>query len=192
MHSIQPHSAWRSRYIASEDSRSPFFLNQGAPSNGIYHQMYDYVINPEWDDIGCETLFLKVLFVDYAEGCAIIELIGEWNDALHNDIMEVKRRVIDPMLLEGVQRFVLIGDNLLNLHAGSEEYYAEWAEEVEEEGGWVVGLNFRQHVFDELAQARISRYLWSGERFRLSTWRVKDPLSLCQAVEIMVQKRLGM
>jgi hypothetical protein len=87
---------------------------------------------------------------------------------------------------------VLIGDNLLNLHAGSEEYYAEWAEEVEEEGGWVVGLNFRQHVVDELAQARISRYLWSGERFRLSTWRVKDPLSLCQAVEIMVQKRLGM
>ena len=86
--------------------------------------MYDYVINPEWDDIGCETLFLKVLFVDYAEGCAIIELIGEWNDALHNDIMEVKRRVIDPMLLEGIQRFVLIGDNLLNLHAGSEEYYA--------------------------------------------------------------------
>ena len=154
--------------------------------------MYDYVINPEWDDIGCETLFMKVIFVDYDEGCAIIELIGEWNDALHNDIMEVKRRVIDPMLLEGIQRFVLIGDNLLNLHAGSEEYYAEWAEEVEEEGGWVVGLNFRQHVVDELAQARISRYLWSEERFRLSTWRVKDPLSLCQAVEIMVQKRLGM
>ena len=60
-----------------------------------------------------------MLYADYDEQYAIIELIGEWNDALHNDIMEVKRRVIDPMLLEGIQRFVLIGDNLLNLHAGS-------------------------------------------------------------------------
>ena len=72
MHSLQPHSAWRTRYIAADDPRSPFFLDQGAPVNGAYHQMYDFVIHPDWDDIGCETLFVKVLFVDYAEGCAVI------------------------------------------------------------------------------------------------------------------------
>ena len=124
MHSLQPHSAWRLRYIAADDPRSPFFLDQGAPVNGAYHQMYDFVIHPDWDDIGCETLFLKVLFVDYAEGCAVVELLGEWNDALHNDVMELKRRVVDPMLAEGIVRFVLVGDNLLNFHADDPDYYA--------------------------------------------------------------------
>lgn len=192
MHSLQPHSAWRTRYIAADDPRSPFFLDQGAPLNGVYHQMYDFVIHPDWDDIGCETLFLKVLFVDYAEGCAVIELLGEWNDALHNDVMEFKRRVADPLLAEGIVRFVLVGDNLLNFHAEDPDYYAEWAEEVEEEGGWIVGLNFRDHVADEVARARLGRYIWSGPRFRATSWRAQDPLTLCQAVEVMVQKRLGM
>jgi hypothetical protein len=46
-------------------------------------------------------------------------------------------------------------------------------------------------VADEVARARLSRYLWTGPRFRLSTWRAQDPLTLCQAVEVMVLKRLG-
>jgi hypothetical protein len=154
--------------------------------------MYDFVIHPDWDDIGCETLFVKVLFVDYTEGSAVIELLGEWNDALHNDVMEFKRRVADPLLAEGIVRFVLVGDNLLNFHAEEPDYYAEWAEEVEEEGGWIVGLNFRDHVADEVARARLGRYIWTGPRFRLASWRAQDPLRLCQAVEVMVQKRLGM
>jgi hypothetical protein len=154
--------------------------------------MYDFVIHPDWDDIGCETLFLKVLFVDYADGCAVIELLGEWNDALHNDVMEFKRRVADPLLAEGIVRFVLVGDNLLNFHAEDPDYYAEWAEEVEQDGGWIVGLNFRDHVADEVARARLGRYIWSGPRFRATSWRAQDPLTLCQAVEVMVQKRLGM
>ena len=68
----------------------------------------------------------------------------------------------------------------------------EQAEEVEEEGGWIVGLNFRDHVADEVARARLGRYIWSGPRFRAMSWRAQDPLTLCQAVEVMVQKRLGM
>ncbi len=37
-------------------------------------------------------MYLKVLMADYDEHYAIIELIGEWNDAIENDIMELKRR----------------------------------------------------------------------------------------------------
>ena len=38
---------------------------------------------------------MKVLMADYQEQYAIIELIGEWNDAIENDIMTLKRDVID-------------------------------------------------------------------------------------------------
>ena len=31
---------------------------------------------------------MKVLMADYDEKYAIIELIGEWNDAIENDIMD--------------------------------------------------------------------------------------------------------
>ena len=51
---------------------------------------------------------------------------------------------------------------------------------------------WRGHVADEVARARLGRYIWSGPRFRAMSWRAQDPLTLCQAVEVMVQKRLGM
>ena len=45
----------------------------------------------QWDDFGSSTLYIKILFADYDGGFAIIELIGEWNDAINNDIMLLKR-----------------------------------------------------------------------------------------------------
>ena len=50
---------------------------------------------PLWDEFGSSTLYMKILMADYQEGYAIIELIGEWNDAIENDIMILKRDVID-------------------------------------------------------------------------------------------------
>ncbi len=108
-----------------------FIWSRARPELG-YHRMYDFVIHPEWDSVGCETLFVKQIFADYEQGYVVLELIGEWNDAVHNDVMEVKRRFADPLLAQGVDKFLLIADNLLNFHAGESDYYAEWAEEETE------------------------------------------------------------
>ena len=190
MHELRPHSAWSLQYKATDDPQSPFYNEQGAPENGAYHRMYDFVIHPEWDNIGCETLYVKQLYAAYDEGYVILELIGEWNDALHNDIMELKRRVIDPMLLEGIDKYLLIADNLLNFHGGESDYYAEWAEEVE--SGWIVFLNARDQVVQDLDAARLRPYVWVGERYRLGAWRAQDPLALCQGIDVLLQKNLGM
>ena len=87
MHELIPHSGWRTHYIADTDVNSPFYDNQGAPDNGNYHRMYDFIIHPEWDHVGCETLFVKLIFVDYQQGFGVIELLGEWNDTIHNDMI---------------------------------------------------------------------------------------------------------
>ena len=60
------------------------------------------------------TLYLKVLYADYLRGFAIIEFIGEWNDCLYNDIMYLKRELIDDMIRNGIHHFILIGENILN------------------------------------------------------------------------------
>ncbi|MDA8787524.1 hypothetical protein N9N00_01500 [Schleiferiaceae bacterium] len=189
MHELIPHSGWKARYQASLDPKCPLYLDRGAPENGAYHRMYDFVIHPEWDAIGCETLYIKLLFVDYDQGYAVIELLGEWNDAVHNDVMEVKRRLADPLNLQGIDKFLLMADNLLNFHGGEEDYYSEWAEDCE--AGWIVMLNARDHVIQDLRAARLSSYLWAGERYRFAAWRAQDPLALCQAVDLLIQKQLG-
>ena len=86
MHMIEPFYGWRNYYIASEDPLSPF-ADRLYSEFQFEHTVYNYYIHPQWDTIGSPTLFIKILFSEYDDGYAIIELIGEWNDAIENDIM---------------------------------------------------------------------------------------------------------
>ncbi|MEZ4990567.1 MAG: hypothetical protein R2824_09145 [Saprospiraceae bacterium] len=107
MHDIEPHYHWRDDYTAEEDSRSPFFGRQYDEFR-FSQKVYNYYIHPQWDAFGSSTLYLKILFVDYTEQYAILELIGEWNDCLHNDIMFLKREIIDALIQEGIYKFILV------------------------------------------------------------------------------------
>ena len=93
MHSIEPFYNWRGFYIASEDLQSPFYEREYSEFE-FTDSIYNYLIHPQWDSIESQALFIKILFVDYDEGVAIIELFGEWNDVIENDIMLFKRNII--------------------------------------------------------------------------------------------------
>jgi hypothetical protein len=188
MHAIEPYYNWRDFYIASEDSRSPFFGKEYSEFE-FTHAIYDHVIHPQWDDFGSNTLFLKVLFADYDLQFCIIELFGEWNDVLYNDISFLKRQLIDLMLAEGINRFLLIGENVLSFHADDNDYYAEWFDDIDD--GWIVGLNFRDHVLDEFISNQLDCFIAFGGGFNTFNWRVLKPLTLFERIESMVMKRLG-
>ncbi|MFT3885141.1 MAG: hypothetical protein QM724_06845 [Flavobacteriales bacterium] len=190
MHTIEPYWNWRHRYTAEEDERSPF---HGSEHNEFEftHAIYDHVIHPQWDDIGSSTLYLKVLYADYDEGYAIIELIGEWNDLLHNDVMILKRGIVEHMMAQGISKFILIGENVLNFHAADEEYYAEWWEEAEDAGGWIALLNFREHVRADLTAADIDQYFVLGGKLDQMDWRTFEPEDLYERVAAQVRKRLN-
>jgi len=86
MHEIEPFYNWRHLYAAEEDKRSPFYGR--TYSEFEYTQaIYNYLIHPQWDEFGSRTLYMKILYTDYDQQFTIIELIGEWNDAIENDIM---------------------------------------------------------------------------------------------------------
>src|SRR5262245_52199155 len=134
MHNLEPYFNWRHRYTAEEDDRSPFFGTEHSEFE-FTHAVYDHAIHPQWYEFGSQTLYMKELFADYDEGYVVIELIGEWNDLLNNDIMFLKRDVIEPMMAEGLNKFILIGENVLNFHTSDDCYYEEWWQEADDAGG---------------------------------------------------------
>ena len=190
MHDIEPYYHWREKYVAAEDERSPFYGREYSEFE-FSNQVYNYFIHPQWDFFGSPTLYLKVLMADYEEGYAILEMIGEWNDCLHNDIMFLKREVIDEMIPAGIYRYIIICENVLNFHSSDEEYYSEWYEEVSDAGGWIALLNFRPHVLQDLQSANIDQYFLFGGQLNAMEWRTWEPEALLEKVEGLVMRRLG-
>src|SRR5688500_8944693 len=108
MHYIEPFYNWRHIYVSEEDERSPFY---GRVYSEFEYSLtvYNYYIHPQWDDFGSRTLYLKVLLADYDEKYVIIEMIGVWNDDVENDIMELKREVLQKFMYGGIYKFILVG-----------------------------------------------------------------------------------
>lgn len=187
MHEIEPHYRWRDEYNSARDKKSPFY-GMVYEEFKYTNKIYNYYIHPQWDHIGSETLYVKITYVDYDKGYAIIELIGEWNDCLHNDIMMLKRNVVDLLLKEGIYKFVILCDNVMNFHASDDAYYEEWYEDVSEEGGWLSFVNVRDHVLDEMNQVRMHFYVNLGEAYNEIFWQKKTPKHIVKEVEIIMSK----
>lgn len=187
MHHIEPFFLWQNLYQSQHDSLSPFY---GREYSEIYfsHKIYNYVIHPQWDSFGSETLFIKVLFTDYDERYVVIEMIGEWNDCIYNDIMTFKRDFIDELLIEGINKFILIGENVLNFHGSDDSYYEEWCEDTE--GGWVALLNFQPYVLAEMKKERLHYYLRFGGELDDMDWRGMKPHDLFEKVEACIEGKL--
>jgi hypothetical protein len=189
MHDLEPHYNWRGHYVSEDDPGSPFF-EQDYNEFQYSTEIYGYYIHPQWDSIGSKTLYVKVAYADYERGAAIIELIGEWNDVLYNDIMYLKRELIDIMLGQGINKFILLGEHVLNFHSAEDDYYSEWFDEVEESDGYIALLNFRQHVLDDISAADIDTYFLLGGKLNDLAWRSQHPDKLLDSIDELVQKRL--
>jgi len=173
--------------MAEEDERSPFF---GREYNEFEFTktVYNYFIHPQWDDFGSRTLYLKLLFVDYDQGFAIIELIGEWNEAIENDIMTLKREIIDELLSAGISKFIMICENVMNFHSSDGCYYEEWVDDTEEDGGWIVMLNMPEQSQYDFHLAHIDRYV---NFLTLTEWRTVQPQHLFSAIDNKMMRRLS-
>ena len=114
--------------------------------------------------------------------------MGEWNDTIENDIMILKRDIIDEFISLGINKFILIGENVLNFHSSDDCYYEEWIDDIED--GWVALVNFHQHVISEMQSAGIDQYLVMGGEMEMLDWRSYLPNDFYLKVEGIVTKRL--
>ncbi|WP_421763001.1 hypothetical protein [Ekhidna sp.] len=188
MHTITPYERWNQYYNSSHDEKSPF---SGKEYNyDLYSEnIYGYYIDPAWDFFGSETLYIKILFADYELGFAVIEMIGEWNDAINNDIMQFKRNILEHMMDFGINKFALVGENIMNFHGSDDCYYEEWFEEVED--GWIAGINFGEFIIDEMKNYNIDNYINMSGSLQIEKWRTVPPLRFYQLVDGLIQRRLA-
>jgi hypothetical protein len=187
MHDIEPFYNWDKFYSSADDERSPFY---GAEYNLVTYtnDIYGYYIHPLWDFIGSETLYVKILFADYDRRYVVIEMFGEWNDTLHNDIMHLKRNVIDYLVKENINQFILIGENVLNFHGSDDCYYEEWFEDVED--GWIAAVNFREFIFDEWKKFNLDSYINYGGNMEIENWRTMNPRQFYESISGLILRRL--
>ncbi len=186
MQDIEPFYNWRHLYTAEEDRLSPFY---GRSYNEFeYSQtLYNYFIHPQWDDFGSKTLYMKILFTDYELNFAIIELMGEWNDAIENDIMTIRRDITDHLYKAGITKFILIAENVLNFHSSDDSYYEEWKEQLEDDHGWVVVINMPEQSKYDFKRGRLTNYI---ELLELPQWRTLKPDVIFQVIDNEMIKRL--
>ena len=179
MQDIEPFYNWRHLYTAEEDKLSPFYGR--TYSEFEYSQtLYNYYIHPQWDDFGSRTLYMKLLFTDYDMSYAIIELLGEWNDAIENDIMTLRRDITDHLYTRGITKFILISENVLNFHSSDDSYYEEWREQLQDDQGWVVILNMPEQSKYDFRRARLTNYI---EFLDLPQWRTLKPEIIFQLID---------
>jgi hypothetical protein len=179
MHYIEPYYNWRHLYTAEEDEKSPFYKRVYSEFE-FSNTVYNYYIHPQWDDIDSRTLYIKILFADYEDNYAIIELIGEWNDAIENDIQTLKRNIIDLLIARKIYKFILIGENVLTFHSDGDDYYEEWYEDIKDEGGWIAAVNFSEQTKYDFKKARIMNYIVFGDE---ENWRTLKPEHLFQKID---------
>jgi len=185
MHAIEPYYNWRHLYTPEEDEYSPFYGKEHSEFE-YSETVYNYYIHPQWDAFGSENIYMKFQYIDYEEGFAIIELLGEWNDAIANDIMHLKRNIIDVLLLRGIKKYLFIAENVLSFYADDESYYEEWHEELGDHG-WIVVMNLPDQSMEEFLNSRIRDYLFFDA---VDNWRTYQPQALFEMVDNKQLKRL--
>jgi hypothetical protein len=116
-------------------------------------------------------------------------MMGEWNDAINNDVMLLKRDVVELILDEGINKFILIGENVLNFHASDDSYYEEWFQDVED--GWLAAINFQPHVLEEFKHENIDYYFNFGGELDELYWRKLSPVQLYAKVKEILHHRLS-
>jgi hypothetical protein len=185
---IEPFHNWRHIYESNLDVNSPFYgrkYNEFEYTNTVYN----YYIHPQWDFFESPNLYCKILMADYEEAYAIIELIGEWNDAIDNDIMQLRREVTDILQQNGIAKFILIAENVLNFHSSDDSYYEDWFENVNDENGWLIMLNLPTQSQHDFKKQKLHYYI---ELMELENWRVYKPIHLFRLINNKIENRLNL
>ena len=186
MQDIEPYYNWRHLYVSEEDRLSPFYGRTYSEFE-FSQTVYNYYIHPQWDEFGSRTLYMKILFADYEQHFVIIELLGEWNDAIENDIMTLRREVTDILFARGISKFIFIAENVLNFHSSDDSYYEEWHEQLEDNRGWVVIIDMPDQSQYDFKRTRITHYITLMD---FPQWRTLKPEFVFQQVDNMVIRQL--
>lgn len=177
---IEPFYGWLNLYSHETDIYSPF--------HEVEHNLfyYDRSINhipahPLWDHIGSESLLVKILFANYEQKYAIIELFGEWNDLFDNDFKLLAENCLTYLLDQQINKFILVCENVFNIYPDGDDYYQALEEELED--GWICTLRLRERVKQEMKDYGIDSYFYWNQDLDNLSWRTMKPIQIFQFID---------
>ena len=103
--------------------------------------------------------------------------------------MMLKRNLVELLLIEGIKKFILIGENVFNFHGSDDLYYEEWFDEVEE--GWITAVNFPDFIQQEFQRYKLDVYINMGGTLQIPHWRTLHPARFVEFVDALIQRRLN-
>jgi hypothetical protein len=180
---IVPFGGWLHWYNPVADSHSPF-----QPPGEDERYIYTFRAHPAWDSIDSESLLLKILYADYSNGYAVIELLGEWNDLFENDFRLLVQNCLEVLEQAGITRFVLICENVFQAYFQDTEYYEAFQDVLMENEGWIFLLRIRNDVLQELNRYGLDQYFYWSEELQYIAWRKLHPAKLFQLVNRVVNR----
>lgn len=185
---IEPFYGWLALYSHENDPKSPFYE--------VAHNLFEFdrsinhiPAHPLWDDIGSESLLVKILFANYQQGFAIIELFGEWNDLFDNDFRLLSENCLSYLVDHGINKFILICENVFHIYLEEDDYYRAMEEELGE--GWIFALRLRKELKDEMRNYGIAPYFYWSEKIDSVNWRGLKPPQLYKVIDSRLHKLLG-
>ena len=104
--------------------------------------------------------------------------------------MLLKRDIIDELAYHGINKYIIIGENVLNFHHSDDSYYEEWFEDVQENDGWIAFINFREHILKEFKVANLDYYFITGGELNDFEWRKFSPGQVFGNISKIISKRL--
>lgn len=186
MQDIEPFYGWLDLYAQEMDPNSPF--HETLHNEFFYDKaVYNYLAHPLWDEIGSESLLVKILFADYEQQFAIIELMGVWNDLFENDFKLFAENCLTFLMDAGIRKFIFICENVLHIYLDADDYYQAVQEEIEE--GWLCLIRPREHVLEDLRSANIDRFFILSEKLDALHWRKLRPWELFEEVRKLKDER---
>jgi len=90
---------------------------------------------------------------------------------------------------DGINKFILIGENIFNFHGSDDLYYEEWFEDVED--GWIAAISFPDFIQEEFRKYKIDCYINMGGTLQINQWRTLHPLKFYELVKQLIQRRLN-
>lgn len=184
---IEPFYGWLHLYSHEMDENSPFYE--------VEHNLFEYdrqmnriPVHPLWDSIESESLLVKVLYADYDRKYAIIELFGEWNDLYENDYKLLAENCLTYFIDAGINRFILICENVFHGYYETDDYYEAVQEELGY--GWICLLRMRPSVREELEAYQLTSYFFQSEICDELPWRKLRPAQLFDAVNQRIRMTL--
>jgi hypothetical protein len=103
--------------------------------------------------------------------------------------MNLKRNIIEHLIGEGINKFILIGENIMNFHGSDDCYYEEWFEDVED--GWIAAVSFPDFIQEEFKKYNVDNYISMGGTLQVDKWRTLHPNTFYDLISKLIQRRLG-